>query len=332
MFVLLVAVLTTAYAQRPDIIWEVPTPNSLANSIVGVGWSGNQVALGSTDRWLRSRVATTGGLIYSVLEPIRAGSVDQAIFSKDSQYLAVHNSGGGMDFRVHRASDGLFLGKLTVLISGNNIVHFAPDSQLSTTGGGTLTLWRISEFSVVLTVGSGYSKNTTTFNFSPDGIYQSAAIRGKITIQRRSDGSIIRVLNAGPPTGFTPAAFSPDSTSIAAWSSSPNRVTLWRIGDGTVLKAFPGAAPEEGVSAIRFTPNGDRLITTGYLPFLDSAGLWQQKGVIRFWRVSDGVLRNTYDLSTSLAVTSAVAWSPDASRFVYGTYDGSAVAALTPTP
>jgi WD40 repeat protein len=127
-------------------------------------------------------------------------------------------------------------------------------------------------------------------------------------------------------------AFTPDSTRIAAWAASPNRTTLWRISDGIVLKQFPGAAAEEGVGAIRFTLDGVRLVTTGYLPYVDADGLWQQVGVIRFWRVSDGALRHSFSKHTGIGVTSPVAWSPDAMRFAYGTYEGTAVVALTPAP
>ena len=117
---------------------------------------------------------------------------------------------------------------------------------------------------------------------------------------------------------------------IAAWAANPNQTTLWRISDGAVLMRFAGAAPEEGVGAIRFTPDWTRLVTTGYLPFVDPDGLWDQKGVIRFWRVADGMLRQVYDARTGLGVTSPVAWSPDGTRFAYGTYEGTAVVARTP--
>ena len=127
-------------------------------------------------------------------------------------------------------------------------------------------------------------------------------------------------------------AFTPDSTRIAAWAASPNRTTLWLISDGTVLKQFPVAAAEEGVGAIRFTPDGARLVTTGYLPYVDADGLWQQVGVIRFWRVADGALRHSFSKHTGIGVTSPVAWSPDVMRFAYGTYGGTAVVALTPAP
>jgi WD40 repeat protein len=319
----------------PDILWEVPTPSGLANSIQGVGWSpAPRVAVGSTDRWVRTRQATNGALVYSVLQPIRSGGADQTIYSTDGVYLAVHNRTGGLAYRVHRAADGVFLGMLTVTIDSNGVVRFAPDAQLisSVGGDGTLSRWRIPEFTVVLTVGSGYDRTTTTFNFSPNGAYQSAASRGSIKIQRRADGATVRVFSGGASQGFTPMNFTPDSSGIAVWASNPNQTTLWRISDGAVLRRFRGASPEEGVGAIRFTPDGARLVTTGYLPYVDADGLWQQVGVIRFWRVADGALRQQYDQRTGIGVTSPIAWSPDATRFAYGTYEGAAVVARTPAP
>src|SRR5207249_5117417 len=121
-----------------------------------------------------------------------------------------------------------------------------------------------------------------------NGLLQSAASQGAITIRQRSDGVTVRVLTGGSAQGSTPVAFTPDSTRIAAWGANPNQVTLWRISDGVVLMDFAGTAAEEGVGAIRFTPDGAHLVTTGYLPFVDGEGLWQQKGVIRFWRLIDG--------------------------------------------
>jgi WD40 repeat protein len=332
-----VCAVPSAQAQgSPDIVWEALTSSGIANSTQGVGWSpstSGTVSFGSTDRWLRIRQADNGVLLYSVLQPHRSGSANQTIYSTDGAFIAVHNSSGGLGYRVHRAPDGVFLGLLTVTIDANGVVQFAPDTQLMAAvgGDGTLSRWRFNDFTVVLTVGSGYEFTNTTFNFSPNGVLQSVAKEGTIAIRRRSDGSAVRVLTGGLPQGVTPVAFTPDSTGIAAWSKTPNRVTLWRISDGVVLKTFSGTAPEEGVGAIRFTPNGVGMVTTGFLPFVDGSGLWQQKGLIRFWRVADGALRQSYDAHTGNGVTSPVAWSPDSTRFAYGTYEGTAVLANTPS-
>jgi WD40 repeat protein len=326
----------TAHAGAPQVVWEAPTPNSLANSIQGVGWAPgtlNRIAVGSTDRWVRTRVASNGALLYSVLQPIRSGSANQTVYSTDGAYLAVHNSGGGMGYRIHRASDGVFLGRLEVTVLPNGLLRFAPDAQLlaAVGGDGTLSKWRGAEFTVVRVTGSGYDTVTTTYNFSFNNAYQAAASQGTVTIQARGTGNTVRILTAGNLKGVTPMQFTPDSTRLAVWSSQPNRTTLWRVSDGVALKTYPGAASNEGVAAIRFTADGARLVTTGYLPFQTPNG-WDQKGVIRFWRVSDGVLRTTYDARTGLAVTSPIAWMPGGSRFAYGTYQGAVVVALTPAP
>ena len=320
----------------PDIVWEVPTPNTLANSIQGVDWAPGtvaRVAVGSTDRWVRARKAGNGVLVYSVLQPHRSGSADQVEYSSDGQYLAVHNSSGGLGYRVHRAVDGVFLGMLTVTLDPNGLIRFAPDAQLlgATGGDGTLSLWKLAKFTVVRVVGSGYDKVTTTYNFSPNGAYQAAASRGSITIQSRQSAAVLSIITGGTMESVAPMQFTPDSTRLAAWSRSPNETDLFRVADGLFLRRFPGAASNEGVGAIRFSPDGTRLVTTGYLPFQTPNG-WDQKGVIRFWRVSDAALRRVFDAHTGLAVTSPIAWNPDASRFAYGTYEGTAVAALTPAP
>jgi WD40 repeat protein len=343
MFILAIVAVTcsqhapTAEGQgAPDVVWEAVTPSTLANSIQGVGWSpsgSDNVAFGSTDRWLRTRQPDNGSLVYSVLQPHRSGSANQTIYSTDGAFIAVHNSSEGLGYRVHRATDGVFVGMLTVTIDGNGLVRFSPDGQLlgAVGGDGTLSRWQIENFTVSMTVGSGYDRTNSTFNFSPDGLLESVASQGSITIRRRSNGQTVRLIKDGLAQGSTPVAFTRDSTGIAAWSDSPNEVTLWRISDGVPLRDFAGSATNEGVGAIRFTPDGAHLVTTGYLPFVGGDGGWQQKGVIRFWRVSDGTLRQVYDARTGTAVTSAVAWSPDGTSFAYGTYEGTAVVAHTPS-
>src|SRR6185436_19070723 len=195
----------TALGQdAPDVVWEEPTPNSLANAIQGVGWSPGifgTVAFGSTDRWLRTRRADAGALVYSVLQPHRSGGADQTVYSADGAFLAVHNSSGGLGYRIHRAADGVFLGTLTVTSEGDGLVRFAPDTNLlaAVGGDGTLSRWRFENFTVSFTVGTGYDRTNTTINFSPDGLLQSAASQGALTIRRRSDAQIVRVLNASAP-------------------------------------------------------------------------------------------------------------------------------------
>jgi WD40 repeat protein len=329
--------ISEAVAQSsPEVVWEAPTPNGLANSIVGVGWApgpSGQVAMGSTDRWLRTRQASNGQIIYSILGPQHSRGGDQTIYSTDGLYLAVHNLNRGLDYRVYRSSDGVFLGTILVTIGENGLVQFAPDAQLlsSMPKGDILGRWRLEEFTVTFSTGVGYQVTTTTINFSPNGAYQAVASEGTINIQSRKVGKVVGTFSAGARDGSTPMAVTPDSTAIAVWDPDSNTTTLRSLPDGAVLMEFPDAVSNEGIGAIRFTPDGTRLITTGYLPFETSNG-WNQKGVVRFWRVADGALRQQFDQHTGIAVTSAIAWSPDTAQFIYGTYEGAVVVARTPAP
>jgi WD40 repeat protein len=329
--------ISAGFAQgAPDIVWEVPTPNGLANSIVGVGWAAGvsgQVAMGSTDRWLRARQATSGALFYSILGPQHSSGGDQTIYSNDGVYLAVHSLKKGLDYRVYRASDGAFLGTLLVTIDGNGLVQFAADAQLqaSIPKANAMSRWPLGQFTVVSSTGSGYHVITTTNNLSPNGIYQSVATQGTIKILSRKNGAVLATFAGGASRGVTPATFTPDSNALAAWDGDSNRTTLWRASDGAVLMQFPDALPEEGLAGIRFSADGARMVTSGYFAF-EGPGGWEQFGYVRFWRVADGALRQQFDEHTGIGVTAPIALSPDATQFIYGTYEGSVVVARTPAP
>ena len=124
--------------------------------------------------------------------------------------------------------------------------------------------------------------------------------------------------------------FSNDSRILATWGANPNRFQLWQVSGWVLLRTMTTPKNADGVTALRFTPNNGYIVSTGYEPFVDEEGLWQQEGVIRWWNVSTGSLALTFDRETDIGVTSNVSWSPNAKNFVYGRYDGAAVAALSP--
>jgi len=329
MLSLAVAAIASA-ADSPDIVWQVPNPNILSNSVLAVGWSpaSDVVAVGSTDRWFRARRVVDGVESYAVLEPPKTSGVGQIFFSTDGGLIGVQNRSSTMSFIVQRASDGVTLGRMIATVGQDGLVSFAPDSQLQSSAGGdgTLSRWRFSDVTLFRAIGSGYDRVVTVFNFSPDGTFQTAASGGRITIQRRSDAAIVQVLSGG-----SVITFSDDSALVAAWSSTPsNEIALWRTSDWGFLRSLPSTATNEGVVGLRFTPDGQAIVSTGYLPYVDQDGLWQQKGIIRFWRISDGAVLTTYDSQTDIGVTARIAWSPDGSLFAYGLYNGTAAVARTP--
>jgi WD40 repeat protein len=318
-----------AYAQgAPDVVWQVPTPNGVANRVTAVAFTetGDSLVVGSSDRFLRARNAESGAQLYAVLEPHRSGGVVRVLSSSDGAFIGVQNADDTMGFRVQRSADGAFVGNVVGSVGANGIVTFAPDSTLlaNTGGDGTLSLWGFSDLTVSRTTGSGHAKVTTTFNFSRDGRFQTSASMGAVTLQRRSDGSAVKMFSGGPVV-----TFSPNSEILAVFSETPNEIVLYSTFSLARLVTLKTPEHADGVTALRFTPDGAQLVSTGYVPYV-AHGIWQQAGTIRFWRVTDGALLRTYDQRTGTAVTSPVAWSPDATRFAYGLYDGTAAVARTP--
>ncbi|HEX5009479.1 MAG TPA: hypothetical protein VFY71_03685 [Planctomycetota bacterium] len=326
---LLLAVASVAAAQTaPAIVWSAPTPGLGANDVAAVAWSPTDdgLAVGSSDRWFRLRVASTGELLYSILEPKNSGGPGNIIFSDDGQLIGVRNQSSGLGIRVQRMTDGLFLGSIVGTVGANGLVSFAPDSMLVATIGPSLAMWDFSELTLHQVTGSGYQKVFTDFDLSPDGRLQAASSKGFITVRRTSDGKVLKVLR-----GKSPVKFSHDSSLLSAVNTTPvNEVVIWKTGTWSILHQLVAPSAEESSGNLRFTPDDQRLVATGYSPYLDGQGLWQQNGFIRFWSVATGAELVTYDAQTDLAVTSPVAFSPDGSQYAYGLYDGTVAVATTP--
>jgi WD40 repeat protein len=312
----------------PSVVWSAPTPGLLANDVGAVAWSptDDALAVGSSDRWFRLRQASTGALLYSVLEPKNSGGPGDILFSHDGQLIGVRNDAFSMEIRVQRMLDGVFMGKFIASVGADGLLVFTPDAMLVSTTGGSLAPWDFSQIEMRQTTGSGYQKVTTTFNFSPNGQLQTAAAKGLITVRRTIDGAVVKTLR-----GQSPVHFSHDSRLLAAASKAPtNVVVVWQTANWSALLHLPLASTQESAGGLRFTADDQRLVATGYTPYLDPQGLWQQKGFIRFWTVPEGALLVNYDKQTDLAVTSAASFSPDGSKFAYGLYNGTVAVAQTP--
>jgi WD40 repeat protein len=324
----------------PATVWSVanpvPYPHPYFYPVQGVAWSPvlARVTFGSADRWIRTRASSSGSLLFATRQqPDRIGGIEHLVYSTDGAFVGTYNANRHGLYRVQNASDGTVLGSMLIAIDPSERVRFEPDATLTTnTGDTSAERWNASQLVVTRIVGVGYDKITTNWVFSPNNALQASASQGTITIQRRSDGGIVALITGGNRKGLTPMAFSPDSTRLAAWSRWPNETTLYRVSDGAVVMRFPNGNRFDTVAAVRFSPGGTRLVTTGDQPVTAPDGSIDRRGVIRFWRVSDGALRHVFNGGTDSGVTSPVAWSPGFTRFAYGTKEGAAVVAQVPSP
>lgn len=308
-------------AGPPAIIWSQPNPGGLAASVGAVAWApnGDRVATGLSDRWVRIRDAANGQQVSAILQPHRSRGVVRLQFSSDSQFLAVANSAGASQYRIHQVATGAFLGLLQGSVDTKGIVQFTPDAQLAATPAGQLAQWRLSELPVFVSSGSGYTVVVTRFQLSPDGTQETALASGNVTVRRVPDGLVLRTF-----TGRS-VAYSPDSALLAVWTPSPNQIQLYGTGSFEVVRAIPAVNPADSIQPA-WTPGGDP-VGSGYLPFLKPDGSWDQKGIIRIWDRATGMLRASYDQGLSLAVTSGVAFDSGGTKLAAGLYDGTAIAA-----
>ena len=314
-------------AGPPTITWSKANPGGIAGHVGAVAWSPNGalVASGLSDRNVYIRNAADGSLVRSILQPHRSNGVIRLQFSSDSQFLAVGNSSGTAQWRVHQVSSGTFLGLITASVDSNNIVRYAVDAQLAGApgGAGQLSKWKVADLPVFVTTGSGYDKKITRFQLSPDGALETAQTGSSVVVRRVSTGAVVATLSGQK------SAFSPDSRTLAAWTSSPNATKLYSTSTFAVQRTI--AAPNTADSIdLTWTPGGN-LAAWGYRPFLKPDGTWDQTGIVHFWSAATGALIVSYDQQLSLAVTSGLAFRTDGPKqLVLGLYDGTTLTAANP--
>ena len=136
--------------------------------------------------------------------------------------------------------------------------RFGPDGRTVMTSGqdGTARIWDLG-----LAVPTRWYRKggaLTTAALAPDGRTLVTAGAGAALIWRVADGRILHTLKGlGDP--ITSVRFSPDSRLVAI-AEPTARTRVWDVATGT---ARGDAWRLGGVTAVDFTPRGDRLITGG---------------------------------------------------------------------
>lgn len=196
-----------------------------------------------------------------------------------------------MDFRHYRLFTllPLFLGLLLLAIGTSTAASFPAPS--------------VERARVIYLAASGYDR-ANTLAFSPNG--RILAVGSSLGIYLYDSRTLGEIRFIPAETWVRSLAFSPDG-GVLATGSYDQTVRLWRVVDGTLLRALKGHT--SWVRSVVFSPNGETLASAS------------DDNTVRLWRVSDGVPLRTLEEGTE--GVRAVAFSPDGEMLATGGYDNA---------
>jgi WD40 repeat protein len=139
---------------------------------------------------------------------------------------------------------------------------------------------------------------------SPDG--NTLATRNRDDTITLRDMATSRAIQKLEPGRFRPAAFSPDSSTLA--TGHEDGVTLWEVRTGRKLRTFLG--PGQGWRALAFSPDGEQLAAGSY------------GGPVTIWEVATG--REARTLQGHTGIVWWLVFSPDGRRLATASRDRTA--------
>jgi WD40 repeat protein len=237
-----------------------------------------------------------------------AGDVTSLAFSPDGQTVAVTgslqttvypNSSQTRKVKLFNAATGALV--RTIDFAGGEGIVFSPDGQMIATADtaqpfNATALYRVSDGALITSIDNLIPE---TLMFSPNG----QRITDGRSVYQVSNGSFLFNLG-GNPTRPNGASYSPDGQLMA--TVSWDTVRICSAANGTLVRELTGHT--DSVQVVAFSPDNNALLSVG------------RDGTIRFWRVSDGALLQTYNQEIGFPSTPSggAAFSPDGQFFIYG--------------
>jgi WD40 repeat protein len=152
---------------------------------------------------------------------------------------------------------------------------------------------------------TGHKDKIRAVKFSPlSNIIASASNDSSVLIWQ-PDGIILKKLRQ--PEGITSLAFSADGNFLIT-GSYDQRVRLWNVNDGTIIKEFSGH--KGTVWTVAFSPDGKTIASAG------------EDKTIKLWNIESGALLHSMTGHT-LNIWS-VRFSPDGTKIASGSFDNTA--------
>lgn len=304
---------------------------------------GQNVAVAATNSAVNSLYLLnkiSGSPVVNFPQSVGLGIYQMGLTADSQRLVTIDDSNNHHYVKIWNATDGSLIRNTDFSNNGSLSLAVSPDNQSYVISGygngvGGATQYSINDGTVIKVINSNNSCNEKTLTISPDGqtlaTMRTTCSNGEngLTFYRMSDGAIIQRIGPNPvPAGsLRSGTFSPDGLTFAATveyspADDPKPVYLFRISDGARIRQFDGN--QATADQVAFSPDGLAIASTG----LDHT--------VRFWRVSDATLLQTYNNETifkgsgGFVAFSPIKFSPDGSRFAYGRSDATVVMAANP--
>jgi WD40 repeat protein len=223
----------------------------------------------------------------------------QVAFSPDGKFLI--SWGHGRSIKVWREADGTLLQTLDDFSKDINQATFSADgSRLAVlTGDHVVRFWNVSADGALqalpaqVKILDEFTLNANGSLLATWGLTDTVELWSTIdgTRQHRFGGHRLFEDNA-----YYSVMFSPQGDTLATTTLWDDRVRLWQVSDGALLRTLEG----QDTDRIVFSPDGATLATTGM----------DDHNIIQLWRANDGTYLNTLHHTSSYGSIS-VAFSPD---------------------
>jgi WD40 repeat protein len=299
------------------IIWQ----NETGGGVLAYSPDG-QLLLAST----RLFSAVNGELLRDFHLPYNGGGPNSVALSPDGQYAAIGIQAYNQNLDLFRVADGTLLrGRISAHSNGTTSVTFSPDGQLLATGGrdGTAKLWHLPDMSLLRTLngGVGYRPRVFSVAFTRDGSMLAVGGQGGVVMYRVADGELVREFVGANST--RKVITSPDGQFLVSSSNQIDQqgqctdcaLKTWRIADGALVQVIDSDG-NSGIT-IAYSPDG-RVVAAG------SEDHTTGRGLLRFWRLADGVLLRSFSVGAvdpNFTYVNSIAYSPNGYAFAYATTD-----------